>query len=64
MPDSDLLASHAARADAEARAMFRFMLAHWARDVLALRASGLDRPAWRPGQADLAPLAHDPRGGG
>lgn len=31
---------------AQAKAMYRRMLAQWAQDVLILRAKGLDRPTW------------------
>jgi len=67
MNEYDLLHQHAAHARAEAVAMFQFTLAHWARDVLTLRAAGLDRPSWRPGEldhADPALTAHPLRGVG
>ncbi len=41
----------AERARQEAEAMFRRTLAGWAHDVLRLRASGLDRPCARTGDA-------------
>ncbi|HZW06333.1 MAG TPA: hypothetical protein VFF65_04350 [Phycisphaerales bacterium] len=31
---------------ANAKSMYRRMLAQWAQDVLILRARGLDRPTW------------------
>ena len=44
----------AAQRVADAKSMYRRVLAQWAQDVLILRANGLDRPGW-PRSSPIGP---------